>query len=125
MIKSLDWNAVIVALVSGAELYLGHSSLADLPDDQPLSTNHPGPAALIHLHRDLVVSYRDQHTQSFLSCSTGTGDLTKPDRQEQKTLKSHKKKCIFPTETMFSLPSAIVSASINLTGSDEPKVCTS
>lgn len=43
---------LLVFLVSDlfCELYLCHGSLADLPDDQFLSTDHPGPAALIHLH---------------------------------------------------------------------------
>ena len=65
-----QWGALILCSVSKRfatvwpnGLYLCNSSLADLPDDQSLSTHHPGPATLIHLHRDLVIGWGTQNTE--------------------------------------------------------------
>lgn len=87
--------------------HLCDGGLANLPYDQTFSTNHPGPSALIHLHGDALISWRGKHQQT---------EKNDPELQKKPPLQAEKR---------LLSPSAMVRASITLTGSEEPNVWTS
>lgn len=135
MIKSLDWNTVVVALVSGGEWAVpwpqqsGRSSRWSASLHKPSRPSRSHSPSLRSGRQLEGATHTHTHNCSVAVLEQDRVLSTKRNKKleyiTEKMNRGVQKPRNNTTETRFPLPSALVSASITLTGSDEPKVCTS